>query len=79
MMNPPELVISIPTIELTCIDDVIRCIKAALVYLETPECRSCISETQRLHERRMVTEQFRKAIKMRHDEIERNKEINLYD
>ena len=78
-MSPPELTISIPPIEMTCIEDVIRCIKAALVYLETPECKTLISENQRIHERRLVTEQFRKAIQMRHDSIEKNKEFNLYD
>jgi len=36
-----------------------------LKYLETPECRSLMKETDRVEERRLVTEEFRKALAMK--------------
>lgn len=36
-----------------------------LKYLETPECRSLMTETDRVEERRLVTEAFRKALAMK--------------
>ena len=59
-MRPPPLTIVIPKQDY-CIDTLIQ----RLRYLETPECRSKVSEEWRLLERTEVTKQFRKALEMR--------------
>ena len=59
-MRPPALQITIPKQDYS-IDALIK----RLRYLETPECRSKVSEEWRVTERAEVTKQFRKAIEMR--------------
>lgn len=46
-------------------NDILRNLIAQLRYLETLECRSIMSEEDRIRERQIVTENFKKALMMK--------------
>ena len=68
-----NLTISIPArqnYDCSIIDEVVKNLKATLVYLETPICRRSMVEEYRRAEVKRVTELFRNAIKMKHEHSE---------
>jgi hypothetical protein len=69
-MSTFNLTITVPRYDCRIIEDVIKNLKATLVYLETPSCRENMPEEQRRAEVKRITELFRNAIKMRHDTME---------
>ena len=64
-MEIPKLMIQIPQDHMNTIMEMIANLKSALIYLETPSCRSYITEEQRRRDIKEVTEQFRRALFIR--------------